>query len=91
VNVFFLNSRSGGMESELGPVGTSATSGLLYLHEDGEFGGTKYSEKTCHSATLSTINPTWPDPGDNPGRRGRKPATNRLSYGAASSRALPLS
>jgi hypothetical protein len=28
-------------------------------------------------------NPTWPDPGRNPGRRGGKPATNRLSYGAA--------
>jgi hypothetical protein len=28
-------------------------------------------------------NPTWPDPGLNPGRRGGKPATNRLSYGAA--------
>jgi hypothetical protein len=26
---------------------------------------------------------TWPDPGLNPGRRGGKPATNRLSYGAA--------
>jgi hypothetical protein len=23
-------------------------------------------------------NPTWPDPGVNPGRRGGKPATNRL-------------
>jgi hypothetical protein len=30
-------------------------------------------------------NPTWPDPGLNPGRRGGKPATNRLSYGAAAS------
>jgi hypothetical protein len=30
-------------------------------------------------------NPTWPDPGLNPGRRGGKPATNRLSYGAARS------
>jgi hypothetical protein len=29
-------------------------------------------------------NPTWPDPGLNPGRRGGKPATNRLSYDAAS-------
>jgi hypothetical protein len=29
-------------------------------------------------------NPTWPDPGLNPGRRGGKPATNLLSYGAAS-------
>jgi hypothetical protein len=26
---------------------------------------------------------TWPDPGSNPGRRGGKPATNSLSYGAA--------
>jgi hypothetical protein len=26
-------------------------------------------------------NPTLPDPGLNPGRRGGKPATNRLSYG----------
>jgi hypothetical protein len=28
-------------------------------------------------------NPSWLDPGLNPGRRGGKPATNRLSYGAA--------
>jgi hypothetical protein len=28
-------------------------------------------------------NPTWPDPGLNPGRRSGKPATNRLSYGVA--------
>jgi hypothetical protein len=27
--------------------------------------------------------PTWSDPGLNQGRRGGKPATNRLSYGAA--------
>jgi hypothetical protein len=33
-------------------------------------GKPKYSEKTCPSATLSTTNPTWPDPGANPGRRG---------------------
>jgi hypothetical protein len=30
-------------------------------------------------------NPTWQDPVLNPGRRGGKPATNRLSYGAAQS------
>jgi hypothetical protein len=30
-----------------------------------------------------TQNPTLPDPGLNPGRRGGKRATNRLSYGAA--------
>jgi hypothetical protein len=47
-------------------------------------GKPKYSEKPCPSATLSTTNPTWPEPGSNPGRRRGKPATNRLSYGSAS-------
>jgi hypothetical protein len=46
-------------------------------------GKPKYSEKTCPSATLSTTNPTWPYPCSNTGRRGGKPATNRLSDGAA--------
>jgi hypothetical protein len=46
-------------------------------------GKSKYSEKTCPSATLSTTNPTWLDPGLNPVCRGGKPATNRVSYGAA--------
>jgi hypothetical protein len=40
-------------------------------------------EKTCPSATWSTTNPTWPDMGSNPGRRGGKPVPNRLSYGTA--------
>jgi hypothetical protein len=30
-------------------------------------GKPKNSEKTCPSAILSTTNPTWPDPGSNPG------------------------
>jgi hypothetical protein len=54
----------------------------IWWNEDRQ-GNPKYSEKTCPSATLSTTNPTWPDPGLNPRRRGGKPATNRLSYGAA--------
>jgi hypothetical protein len=54
----------------------------IWWNEDWQ-GKPKYSEKTCSSATLSATNPTWPDPGSNPGRRGGKPATNRLSYGAA--------
>jgi hypothetical protein len=33
-------------------------------------------------------NPAWPDPVLNPGRRGGKSATNRLSYGAASARKI---
>jgi hypothetical protein len=40
--------------------------------------------KTRPIATLSTTNPTWTDPGSNPGLRGKRPATNRLSHGTAS-------
>jgi hypothetical protein len=39
--------------------------------------------KTCRSAILSTTNPTWTEPGANPGIRGERPATNRLSHGTA--------
>jgi hypothetical protein len=39
--------------------------------------------KTCPSATLSTTNPTWTDPGSNPGLSGERPVTNRLSHGTA--------
>jgi hypothetical protein len=39
--------------------------------------------KTCTSYTLSTTNPTWTDPGSNPGLRGGRPAANRLSHGTA--------
>jgi hypothetical protein len=83
------------MESILGPLGTSATEWPIVpapgdCDDDGEFwwnedwqGKPKYSEKTRPSATLPSTNPTWPDPGMNPGRRGGKPANNSLSYGAA--------
>jgi hypothetical protein len=76
------------VESRLAPLGTSATERPIvpapgdYDDEDWQ-GKPKYSAKTCPSATLSTTNPTRPDPGLNPGRRDGKPATNRLSYGAA--------
>jgi hypothetical protein len=39
--------------------------------------------KFCSSATLSTTNLTWTDPGANPDFRGERPATNRLSHGMA--------
>jgi hypothetical protein len=45
-------------------------------------GKPKYSEQTCPSAALSTTNTTC-CPDANPGRRGGKPATNRLIYGTA--------
>jgi hypothetical protein len=39
--------------------------------------------KTCPSATSSTTNPTWTDPGANPGLRGERPATNDLNHDTA--------
>jgi hypothetical protein len=35
--------------------------------------------ETCPTATLSTTNPTWSHLGSNPGRRGGKTVTNRLT------------
>jgi hypothetical protein len=77
----------------LSPLGTSATNWPIVPAPDDSWwvwssrwnenweGKPKYSEKTCPSVTLSTTNPTWPNLGSKPGRRGGKPATNRLSYG----------
>jgi hypothetical protein len=78
-------------EVRLSPLGTSATGWPIVPATDdrlcvwsGRWNGNwqgkpKYSEKTCHGATLFTTNSTWPDLGSNPGRRGRKSATNRLN------------
>jgi hypothetical protein len=76
------------------PFGTSATNWPIVPAPDDRWwwmwnsrwnenwqGKPKYSEKTCPIGILSTTNPTWPDLRLNPGRRGGKPATNRLSYG----------
>jgi hypothetical protein len=46
-------------------------------------GKPKFSGENCRSATLSTTNPTWTEPGLNPGLRGERPATNRVSHGTA--------
>jgi hypothetical protein len=46
-------------------------------------GETKVLGENLPSDTLSTTNPTWIDPGANPGLRGERPATNRLSHGTA--------
>jgi hypothetical protein len=42
-----------------------------------------YSEETYSRAIVSITNLTWLELGSNPGCRGGKPATNRLSYGTA--------
>jgi hypothetical protein len=79
---------------QLGPLGKSATEWPLFpapgwlwwwriWWNEGWQGKPKYSEKIFPSSTLSTTNPTSPNPVSNPGRRSGKPATNRLSYGAA--------
>jgi hypothetical protein len=39
--------------------------------------------KTCPSVTLFNTNPTWTDPGLNPGLRGERSATDRLNHGTA--------
>jgi hypothetical protein len=39
--------------------------------------------KPYPSATLSTTNPTWTDPGSNPSLRGERSVNNRLSHGTA--------
>jgi hypothetical protein len=46
-------------------------------------GNRSTGRKPTPSATLSTTNLTWQDPGLNPDLHGVKPATNRLSYGAS--------
>jgi hypothetical protein len=46
-------------------------------------GETKVLGENLSSATFSTINPTWIDPGTNPGLRSERPVANRLSHGTA--------
>jgi hypothetical protein len=96
----FFNSHSGGWSPNWVHSARRPLIGLLYLPrvtvrmenlvELIWQGKQEYSEKSCPNATLSTINPTSPDPGSNPGRRGGKPATNRLSSGAANLRQLVI-
>jgi hypothetical protein len=78
---------------ELSPHGTSATTGLLYLPRV-----IVTMENLVEWRLAAETEVVWenlpqgnyvhhkshlPEPGSNPGRRGGKSATNRLSYGAA--------
>jgi hypothetical protein len=69
----------------LGPLGTEATNRpimpALGDYDDGESGGMMSGRRNLHHA-MSTTKPTC-CPDENLGRRGGKPATNRLSYGTA--------
>jgi hypothetical protein len=77
------------VESILGPLGTAATTGLLYpprvilrmenFVEWELVGETEVLRETLPRRHFAHHKSHLPDPG----RRGGKPATNRLSYGAA--------
>jgi hypothetical protein len=54
----------------------------IWWNEDWQ-GNRSTRRRPAPGPLFSTTNPTWLDPGSNPGRRGGKPAANRLSYGAA--------
>jgi hypothetical protein len=92
----FFNSHSGGVE--LSPLGTSATEWPIVLapadFDDGEFGGLKIGRINRSIRRKPAPAPLCPPqislarPGLEPRPRGGKPATNRLSYGAASSSLL---
>jgi hypothetical protein len=82
------------VESILGPLGTAATPGLLYLPRvivrmenlmewTVLAGQTEVLGENLPRRHFLHHKSHLPDPGANPGRRGGKPATNRSSYGAA--------
>jgi hypothetical protein len=90
---FYLN--IGALKSILGPLGTAAIHVLLYLprvivrmEKSVEWtvlaGKTEVLGENLLRSHFFHHKSHLPDPGANPGRRNGKPATNRLSYDAAS-------
>jgi hypothetical protein len=81
---------------QLGPLGTMATNRPIVPapgdYDDGEFGGMMTGRGNRSTRRKPAPMPLCPPqtphacPHANPGRRGEKPATNRLSYGTANFR-----
>jgi hypothetical protein len=81
------------VESKLGPLGTAATYRPIVPspgdYDDGEIGGIMIGRGNRSTRRKPAPVPLGPPqtphacPDANPGRRGRKPGTNRLSYGTA--------
>jgi hypothetical protein len=91
IYIFYLN--IGGVESILGPFGTAATTGLLYLSqvivrmEEVEWtvlaGETEVVGENLPRRHFVQHKSHLPDSDAKPVRRGGTPATNRFSYDAA--------
>jgi hypothetical protein len=81
---------------QLGPLGTAATHrpivSALGDYDDGEIGGMIGRGNRCTRSKPAPVPlcPPQNPPDANPGCRGGKPASNRLSYGTANSHFLYL-
>jgi hypothetical protein len=82
---------------QLGPLGTAATNRPIVPapgdYDDGEIGGMMNGRGNWSTGRKPASVPLCPPqtPHANPGRRGGKPATNRLSYGTAYMYNIPAS
>jgi hypothetical protein len=70
------------------PMGLSLIPQMIYVYgvsqwNDIDRANWRTQRKTCIITSLFNTNPTWADPGVNPGLHIEGPATNRLSHGAA--------
>jgi hypothetical protein len=93
VVLIFLNWEKRGGGVQVGPFGTAATSMPIMAapgdYDDGEIGGVMIGKGNRSTRRKPAQVPLYPlqtphaCPDANPGRRGGKPATNRLSYGTA--------
>jgi hypothetical protein len=61
---------------------------MEYRWNETDRGKPKFSGRNLPQCHFVYHKPIWTDPGSNPGLRGERPATNRLSHGTAMSHLL---